>query len=258
MEQVTATYPNWRRMRPAIPSEPVIFTSVASLPVRQYEAALLMDLPWPSATTPREKATCVRVMATQLLPLLQEYTQLRDHVQGYLGQMHTWHTEVLMPHLKNMETEMHRLKLHAFVRGQTGIPSHAPPSAAPSLISAPSSLAESIAEAQAVAASLRSQGPAMVFSSRPNDPTVLNPNQGWAGPNQGQAEPNQGQADPNQGQAHPHQGQMWLQVYPAHPIQSQIGTDQGQGGTGHQNDQANPNQEQGIPEQSQTGQHIYQ
>ena len=180
MDKVVAKYPDWRRVRPAIPSDPCVFTSVDSVPVRQYEAALMAELPWPTTTTPRDKGTCVRAMASQLLPLIQEYTQLRDHLQGYLGMLHIWHTEVLMPHLEKMEEEMHVLKLRAFVHGQTGVTSRGPPSAAPSLISAPSSVAESIAEAQAVAASLRGQGPSVVFCG-PTVSEALNPDEGWAG-----------------------------------------------------------------------------
>ena len=293
MEEVGAMYPNWQFLRTAIPSEPAVFTSVANVPVREYEAALLKDLSWPTSTTPREKAPCVRVMATQLLPFLTEYTQFRDHIQSHLGKMHTWFTEVLMPNLQNMEKEMHilklqnssmennlhSLKLQLFVLDQSGAPRQERPSAAPSLISAPSSVAESIAEAQAVAASLRSQGPAAMFSypdsqeqAGPNEGQGQHgPDQGQAGPNPGhdmQAYPNQGQMwlqahgapvtilptympailDPNQGQevqAHASQGQMWLQAHgaPATPAPTYTPTI--------------PNQEGGLLEQSQTGQRPY-
>ena len=293
MEEVGAMYPNWQFLRTAIPSEPAVFTSVANVPVREYEAALLKDLSWPTSTTPREKAPCVRVMATQLLPFLTEYTQFRDHIQSHLGKMHTWFTEVLMPNLQNMEKEMHilklqnssmennlhSLKLQLFVLDQSGAPRQERPSAAPSLISAPSSVAESIAEAQAVAASLRSQGPATIFSY-PDGQEQAGPNEG-----QGQHGPDQGQAGPNPGhdmQAYPNQGQMWLQAHEAHVTilptympaipdpnegqQVQAHASQGQMWLQAHGAPATPaptytptipNQEGGLLEQSQTGQRPY-
>jgi len=187
MEEVRKTCPDWRRLRPSIPANPCVFVSESAVPVREYEAALLTELQWPQQTTPQQKAVCVRAMASQLLPLIMEYTQLRDHLQSYLGQLHTWHTEVLMPYLQNVEQEMNNLKLRAFVQAQSWGPSHVHPSAAPSLRSqGAESIAESIASAQAVAASLRSQGPAAFFG------------QGEVGPNQGQRiEPHLGQAEPH-------------------------------------------------------------
>ena len=137
--------------------------------------------------------------------------------------------QCLKHHSENMATEMQRLKLHAFVQGQSGVPSQVPGSPAPSLISAPISMAESIKEAQLIAASLRSQGPATMFSSAPSH---------------GHVEPDQGQADPNVEQSHP----------PALPTQllssatqSQIGPNHGQGEIGHYVYSAIPNAGQAHP-----------
>ena len=164
MEAVKGRCPHWRRLAAGIPSEPVVFTAVEPVPVREYEAALLRDLTWPRTTTPGEKAACVRIMATQLLPILREYTQFRDLVQDFLDQMHHWHVHALMPLLEHTENEVRRMMLRSHVQGES---LHSPASVAPSEVSVPVSVAESIASAQRTAASLRGQGPAVVFS-QPN------------------------------------------------------------------------------------------
>ena len=176
MKKVASEYPTWGRLRPMLPCEPCVFTSVSAVPVREYESALLRELQWPTYSTLSEKATCVRVMASQLCPLLTEYAQLRDHLQGYMAKLDVWLQSHLIPQMTRMEAmleslseDMHRLKLHDFVHGQAAIPRH-PNSVAPSVASGQISVADSIAEAQVNAAAKRSQGPAMFFPIRGHEP----------------------------------------------------------------------------------------
>ena len=227
MDQVWREFPQWGHVRPAIPIEPCIFTSADKREVREYEGALLRDLPWPTNAASNTKAVCVRVIASQMLPLMQEYTQIRDHLQGYLGALSHWHSEVLMPCLTKLEatmddlkSEVQTLKLRMLLLGQQVAPNAGPPpSIAPSGVSAaPSSVAESIAEAQAIAASLRAQGPAMMCPP-PGSSMEASPN-----PLLGQAVPNQGQGHvgPNPGQAGHGQEQMFQHAHPNPGTQSML------------------------------------
>ena len=170
MIKVGTEYPGWTRVTPMIPCEPCVFTALNPPIVRAYEAGLLSELQWPSKSTASEKATCVRVMASQLIPLLQEYAQLRDHLQGYMAKLDFWHQNHLIPQmtrmaatLESLTQEMQHLKLREFVRGEARVPS-CPNSVPPSVISAQTSIAESIAEAQAIAASKRNPGHATFYS----------------------------------------------------------------------------------------------
>ena len=167
MIKVGTEYPRWDFIQRMIPCEPCVFTATDAIPLREYEGALFSELKWPSNSTLSEKATCVRVMSSQLLPLLSEYAQLRDHLQGYF-----WHQNHLIPEmtrmaatLQSLTQEAQNLKLREFVRDQAGEPSR-PRSMPPSVISAPTSIASSIKEAQAAAASMRSQGPATFYPDR--------------------------------------------------------------------------------------------
>ena len=180
MMGVRTEYPDWANVRTCIPGNPCVFTAVTPPLVRQYEAELLRNLPWPSSTTPSERAACVRVMASQLLPLVQEYAQIRDHLQGYLAKLDLWHTQYLIRHLTQMEDalellkeDMQRLKLQAHVQRHPSVA----PSAAPSIISSSQlSVADSIKEARRAASALRGQGPATVFAS-PEHPGPSGPTQ---------------------------------------------------------------------------------
>ena len=212
MMGVAVEYPVWANVRPCIPSRPCVFSAVSPLVVREYEAELLRNLPWPSSTTPSQKATCVRVMASQLLPLVQEYVQIRDHLQDYLAKLDRWHTQYLIRHLTQMQDtlellkeDMQKLKLQAHVQRQPSVA----PSAAPSIISSTQlSVADSIKEARRAASALRGQGPATVFASPehpgPGGPTqvpevttaptlvfdaTMAPVQFYQGPQQGQVGP---------------------------------------------------------------------
>ena len=170
----------------------------------------------------------------------------------------------------SLKEEMKSLKLHAFVHGQAGKVSVSP---APSLISAPSSVAESIAEAQAIAASLRSQGPAwnpnQGADAEADAVAAMVPNQGQVAgnPNQGQVAeadavaamaPNPGHfgPDPGQAEAHPTQGLLVCQA-PVGPNRGLLGPNRGQveynqehahEGSQHQVQDAIPNPSWGFSE----------
>ena len=208
--------PRYAKIRQGVPTAPSVNTQVQSVAMRKFEYALLTQLPWPKDADPRTKATCVRVMATQLVPLMTEYTQLRDHHQEFLGQLDAWHADVLLPHLNRMaetiddlKQEVQSLKLRTMLHGLQGasLPNPRPSSIAPSLMSARSSVAESIAEAQKVAAACRGQGPAMEYPKEP-------------GPIQEQAWPHAGEVPgPNHGAS---AGPMTPGTMPEHPPVGQV------------------------------------
>ena len=185
-----AEYPDWTNVRTCLPESPCVFTAVSPPVIREYEAQLLSSLQWPANTTPSQKACCVRVMSTQLFPLIQEYVQVRDHLQRYLAQLDQWHTRYLLRHLQEMESlleslkeDMQTLKIGAHMHLHASATQSAPASV---ISSAQLSVADSIQEAQRVAASRRGQGPATKFAS-PNY-------QGSSGPTAGSegAKPTEG------------------------------------------------------------------
>ena len=114
-----------------------------------------------------QRAVCARVVSSQLLPLLTEYTQFRDLAQRFLHSVHEWHVQDLLPILADLESEVRRLQLEAHVRRCHESSGVVRPSPVPSVALSQGnvSVADSIRSAQATAALRRGQGPVVTYAS---------------------------------------------------------------------------------------------